>query len=70
MHKELVVNVDETTFNVWQIPSHVWERADDLDVVISSKRGSSFSVIRAIDSIIGLRYYSVLKVRTSKKLFT
>lgn len=56
MDKELVVYIVETTFNVWQIPSHVWARADDLDVAIYSKRGSSFSVIGAIDCVKGLRY--------------
>ncbi len=36
MDKELVDYVDETTFNMWQIPFHGWVRADDLDFAISS----------------------------------
>jgi hypothetical protein len=69
MSEELIVYIDETTFNVWQIPSHVWARPDDLDVAISSKRGSSFTVIGAIDSIKGLRYYSVFNGTNTQQTF-
>ena len=39
MNGDLVVYIDETTFNVWQIPSQIWARANDLEISISSKRG-------------------------------
>jgi hypothetical protein len=61
INEDLVVYIDETTFNVWQIPARIWARGDDLDVSISSNRGSSFTVIGAIDNFVGLRYYSVFK---------
>lgn len=70
MNREVVIYLDETSFNVWQIPSKMWRYSDDQDVPIQSKRGSSFTVIGAIDEFVGLRYYTVIKGSNNKEIFT
>ena len=67
--EELVIYIDETTFNVWQIPPRISARSDDLDVNISSNRGSSYTLIGAIDSFRGGRYYTAFKGSNSSNKF-
>ena len=43
------------------MPSKIWRRNDDPDLPIQSNRGSSFTMIGAIDEIRGIRYYTVFQ---------
>ncbi len=54
-----MVYIDESTFHLWQKPSKLWLKRD-ISFPIQSRRGSSITIIAAIDGIVGLRHFQII----------
>lgn len=57
MNNEIVIYVDETTFNLWQLSNKIWQSKDMKAVSIPLHRGKSVTCIGALDRFVGLRHY-------------
>jgi len=61
MNNERIIYVDETTFNLWQMPKKLWLSESHKEFTMQSNRGTSISLIGAIDNRVGLIYYTIFE---------
>ena len=54
-----IIYIDETTFNLWQIPSRTW-LAKGMKVQIAESRGKSITLIGAISRERGVIHYQLV----------
>ena len=53
-----LIYLDESTFNLWQVPTRAWVRKDSM-LTMPSNRGRSMTVIAAISEQQGIIHYSI-----------
>ena len=68
MSKRHVLYIDETSFHKWQMKPRTWLR-DNMTLAMPTERGSSVTVIGAIDNKDGLLHYKMLKGSNNGDVF-
>ena len=63
-----LIYVDESTFNMWQVPFRSWVRSDTV-LIMPSNRGRSVTVIGAISSQLGLVHHMVFHGSNNSETF-